>query len=206
MALTRRRLLAGALAAPVPAATGCAGTVVRPGDLSRLRIMAPASLGGGWDTTARLLQRVIRSTGIARSVQLFNVEGAGGTIGLGQLSRETDDALLYAGILLFASLGSYAVNADPLDLVLLLILGLLGFAMRRFGWPVAPAVIGLILGPVAETSLRRAIAIGEGNPMALVSSPLAVFVYVVALLVIVLPPLLRRRRDRQQARDEVSAG
>ena len=56
--------------------------------------MAPASPGGGWDTTARLLQRVIRSTGLARNVQVFNVEGAGGTIGLGQLSRETDDALL----------------------------------------------------------------------------------------------------------------
>jgi putative tricarboxylic transport membrane protein len=94
VALTRRTLLAGALAAPVLAATGCAGTVVRPGDLSRMRIMAPASPGGGWDTTARLLQRVIRSTGIARNVQVFNVEGAGGTIGLGQLSRETDDALL----------------------------------------------------------------------------------------------------------------
>ena len=75
---------------------------------------------------------------------------------------------LYAGILLFASLGSYAVNADPLDLVLLLVIGLLGFAMRRFGWPVAPAVIGLILGPVAETNLRRALAIGEGDPAVLV--------------------------------------
>jgi putative tricarboxylic transport membrane protein len=88
-------LLVGAVAAPVLAATGCAGTVVRPGDLSRLRIMAPASPGGGWDTTARLLQWVIRSTGIARNVQVFNTEGgAGGTIGLSQLSRETDDALL----------------------------------------------------------------------------------------------------------------
>ncbi len=43
---------------------------------------------------ARLLQRVIRSTALARNVQVFNVEGAGGTIGLGQLSRESDDALL----------------------------------------------------------------------------------------------------------------
>ena len=94
MGLSRRTLLAGALAAPVLAATGCAGTVVSKGDLSRLRIMAPASPGGGWDTTARLLQRVIRSTGLARNVQVFNVEGAGGTIGLGQLSRESDDALL----------------------------------------------------------------------------------------------------------------
>ena len=94
MGLDRRRFLAGALSTSALALTGCAGTVAKPGDLSRLRIMAPASPGGGWDTTARLLQRVIRSTAIARNVQVFNVEGAGGTIGLGQLSRESDDALL----------------------------------------------------------------------------------------------------------------
>ena len=128
--------------------------------------------------------------------------GAGVWVKLLQIPRP----YLYAGILLFASLGSFAVNADPLDLVILLILGLLGFAMRRFGWPVAPAVIGLILGPVAEANLRRAIAIGEGNPVALVSSPFAVIVYVVALLAIVVPPALRRRRNRQQAREEVSVG
>lgn len=96
MSVSRRTLLAGALALPVLGGglAGCAGTVAKPGDLSRLRIMAPASPGGGWDTTARLLQRVIRSTGLARNVQVFNVEGAGGTIGLGQLNRESDDALL----------------------------------------------------------------------------------------------------------------
>ena len=94
MTLSRRSFLAGAAGASAVALGGCAGTVAKPGDLSRLRIMAPASPGGGWDTSARLLQRVIRSNGIARNVQVFNVEGAGGTIGLGQLSRESDDALL----------------------------------------------------------------------------------------------------------------
>jgi putative tricarboxylic transport membrane protein len=93
--LTRRSFLAGVVAAPVLGAlAGCAGTVVRPGDLSRLRIMAPASPGGGWDTTARVMQRVIQTSGVARNVQVFNVEGAGGVIGLGQLAREDDDALL----------------------------------------------------------------------------------------------------------------
>jgi len=93
--LSRRSFLAGAVALPSLAAlAGCAGTVVQPGDLSRLRMMVPASPGGGWDTTARTLQRVIQQAGVARNVQVFNVEGAGGTIGLGQLARETDDALL----------------------------------------------------------------------------------------------------------------
>jgi putative tricarboxylic transport membrane protein len=104
---------------------------------------------------------------------------------------------LYAGILMFASLGSYAVNADPLDLVILLVVGLLGFAMRRFGWPVAPAVIGLILGPVAETNLRRALAISDGDMTALVSSPFSVVVLLVAVLAVVGPPVLRRFRRRE---------
>ena len=95
MPLTRRSFLAGAVAAPALATlAGCAGTVVQPGDLSRLRMMVPASTGGGWDTTARTMQRVIQSSGVARNVQVFNVEGAGGVIGLGQLARQDDDALL----------------------------------------------------------------------------------------------------------------
>jgi putative tricarboxylic transport membrane protein len=95
VALSRRGFLAGALALPaLSTLAACAGTVVAPGDLSRLRMMVPASPGGGWDTTARTLQRVIQQTGIARNVQVFNVEGAGGTIGIGQLAREDDDALL----------------------------------------------------------------------------------------------------------------
>jgi putative tricarboxylic transport membrane protein len=98
---------------------------------------------------------------------------------------------------MFASLGSYAVNADPLDLVILLVVGLLGFAMRRFGWPVAPAVIGLILGPVAETNLRRALAISDGDMTALVSSPFSVVVLLVAVLAVVGPPVLRRFRRRE---------
>jgi putative tricarboxylic transport membrane protein len=105
---------------------------------------------------------------------------------------------LYAGILLFASLGSYAVNAAPLDLVILLLLGLLGFAMRRYGWPVAPAVIGLILGPVAETNLRRALAISDGDLSTLVTSWFSRIVLLIAVLVVVGPPLLRLLQRRRQ--------
>ena len=54
---------------------------------------------------------------------------------------------LYAGILFFSSLGAYSVNAQAFDLVLLFLLGLLGFMMRRYGLPVLPLIIGVILGP-----------------------------------------------------------
>ncbi len=85
---------------------------------------------------------------------------------------------------------------------------MLGFLMRRFGWPIAPAVIGLILGPVAETNLRRALAISDGNLGVLVESWFSRIVLLVALLAVVGPPLWRwiaRRRspsDPQQVERE----
>nr|WP_221473546.1 tripartite tricarboxylate transporter permease [Planomonospora venezuelensis] len=95
---------------------------------------------------------------------------------------------LYAGIVLFAALGVYALNASWIDLVVLYVLGLLGFAMRRFGLPVAPAVIGMILGPMAEIQLRRALAIGAGDPAVLVRSPVALAFLGLAALALLAPP------------------
>ncbi|MGY1652193.1 tripartite tricarboxylate transporter permease [Geodermatophilus sp. SYSU D01119] len=113
---------------------------------------------------------------------------------------------LYAGILLFASLGCYAVNADPLDLVLLLVLGLLGFAMRRYGWPVAPAIVGLILGPVAETNLRRALAISSGDLGVLLDTWFSRIVLGLSLVALVVPIVLRAVRGRRATPEEVQAG
>ncbi len=59
---------------------------------------------------------------------------------------------LYAGILFFATLGALAVNVQALDLALLLVFGLLGLMMRRFGLPVLPLIIGVILGPAHRAS------------------------------------------------------
>ncbi|MEU4543832.1 tripartite tricarboxylate transporter permease [Nonomuraea dietziae] len=98
---------------------------------------------------------------------------------------------LYAGIVLFAALGVYALKSSTVDLVVLFVLGLLGYAMRRFGLPIAPAVIGMILGPMAEIQLRRALAIGAGDVTVLVKSPIAATLLGLAALAL-LTPLLRR--------------
>ncbi|MGN9785640.1 tripartite tricarboxylate transporter permease [Nonomuraea sp. ZG12] len=103
---------------------------------------------------------------------------------------------LYAGIVMFAALGVYALNASAVDLVVLYLLGVLGFAMRRFGLPVAPAVIGMILGPMAEIQLRRALAIGAGDVGVLVRSPIAVTLLVLSALAL-LTPLFRKALTRR---------
>ena len=62
---------------------------------------------------------------------------------------------LYAGILFFASLGAYAVNQSSFDVALLLVFGAVGFALRRFGIPILPLILGVIIGPLMETRCAR---------------------------------------------------
>lgn len=106
---------------------------------------------------------------------------------------------LYAGILTFAALGTYAVGASIEDLVLLFVLGGIGWAMRSFGFPIAPAIVGLILGPIAEEQMRRTLAISQGDPTALVTSPFAAVVYVLVVLALVGTQWLKRRQARLDA-------
>jgi putative tricarboxylic transport membrane protein len=101
---------------------------------------------------------------------------------------------LYAGILFFACLGAYASNLDPFDIALLLVFGLLGVLMRRFGLPVLPLILGVILGPIMETKLREALTISGGDLSALWSEPLAVVIYVLVAILLVVPAVLHRVR------------
>jgi putative tricarboxylic transport membrane protein len=98
---------------------------------------------------------------------------------------------LYAGILVFATMGTIAAKPSVVELSLLAAFGLLGFLMRRFDYPVAPVVVGLILGPVAESQLRRALQISLGDPLVLVQSPISATLLAIAALALIAPFVLR---------------
>jgi putative tricarboxylic transport membrane protein len=98
---------------------------------------------------------------------------------------------LYAGILVFATMGTIAAKPSVVELFMLLAFGVMGFLMRRFDYPIAPVVVGLILGPVAESQLRRALSISLGDPMVLVQSPLSATLLAIALIALVAPFALR---------------
>lgn len=100
--------------------------------------------------------------------------------------------LLYAGILVFATLGAYSLHQSWVDLATLYVFGLLGFAMRRWDFPVGPAVIGLILGPLAETQFRRALSISQGDASVFVTQPISAALLALTALVILVPWLIRR--------------
>src|SRR3970040_2666214 len=91
--------------------------------------------------------------------------------------REIPQPLLYGGILVFATLGTYSLNNSVFDVGLMYLIGLAGFFMRRFGIPVAPAIIAMILGPMAEQQFRRALAILHGDATVFLHNPLS-YIYI----------------------------
>jgi len=100
---------------------------------------------------------------------------------------------LYAGILMFATLGTIGANPSVFELGMLLAFGVLGYVMRVMGYPIAPVVVGLILGPMAEQQLRRALSISQGDPTVLVSSPIAATLLVLAAIALIVPLVMRAR-------------
>ncbi len=101
---------------------------------------------------------------------------------------------LYAGIIVFALLGVWGIATSWWDLAIMVVIGLMGYAMRVYDFPIAPVLIGLILGPQAETQLRRALAISQGDPIALFNTPLSAGLWLVAGALLFLPILLKRMK------------
>ncbi|MFV9473552.1 tripartite tricarboxylate transporter permease [Advenella sp. RU8] len=101
---------------------------------------------------------------------------------------------LYAGILVFAMIGIWGVSGSVFDLACMALIGLMGYVMRVYDFPIPPLLIGLILGPMAENQLRTALAAGQGNPAVLVESPMSIIFLTISFLFLFVPFLIRRLR------------
>jgi putative tricarboxylic transport membrane protein len=106
---------------------------------------------------------------------------------------------LYAGILIFSTVGAYGMRQSAFDLVLLYGIGVVGVLMRRFDFPTAPVVVGMILGPLAEAQLRNAVSIGEGSAMVFLQRPMSITMIVVILAVLIVPRAMAWRSKRRLA-------
>ena len=105
---------------------------------------------------------------------------------------------LYAGILIFATVGVYGMRQSGFDLFLMFGIGLLGVVMRRFDFPTAPVIVGMILGPLAEAQMRNALSIGEGKWSVFIERPMSASLLAVVVAVLVLPRLLKLVRALKQ--------
>lgn len=104
---------------------------------------------------------------------------------------------LWVVILIFCMVGTYSISNSTFDVFMMLLFGAIGLFMVRFGFPPGPAVLGLLLGPLAESNLRRAL-VSDGWA-SVYTSPIALTLLAIAAMAIFLPPLrqaVKRRKLR----------
>lgn len=90
-------------------------------------------------------------------------------------------AILFPLVLALCFIGSFSLSNSTYDMTIALIFGLIGFVMRKYGFPAAPVVLGVILGPIAEDVLGRALITAHGDWTTLFRSPIALFFYVISI-------------------------
>lgn len=110
--------------------------------------------------------------------------------------------ILVPSVVVLSYIGVYAVNNSPFDILLMTAFGVVGYVMRRLDFPLAPVILGLVLGSLMETNLRRALTLSDGDWSVFVSSPITLVLWVVALVVLIAPLMFDRvRAVRSQVSD-----
>ncbi len=105
--------------------------------------------------------------------------------------------LLIPGILAISFIGVYAINGTVFDLLMVVGIGVIGYFLRKMNVPMAPMVLGVVLGNMMEQNLRRALSITNGDPSILFESKISIGLWVAAILVGVVPPLMRSLSKRK---------
>lgn len=123
-------------------------------------------------------------------------------VGLFTKILDVPNWMLVPGILAVSSVGVYAVHATTFDLLLMAALGFMAYLLRKQGVPMAPLILGFVLGPLMEQNLRRALSISNGDYHILVGSPISIGLWITAVLTLIVPLALRLRAGR--ARPAVS--
>lgn len=130
------------------------------------------------------------------SLLILLVGGAAATRVFAQVQR-LPGVLMVPMILVLMAVGVYVINGRVVDLWLMFAAGLAGYVLEKLAFPLAPVVLGLILGPMAEQSVRRALLISRGDATELLTRPIS-GVIALATLGLILWPILRALQRRRQ--------
>jgi putative tricarboxylic transport membrane protein len=94
-------------------------------------------------------------------------------------------------VVLFAVIGAYAVNNNPFDVLVMIVFGVIGFAMKRLDFSAAGLILGLVLGDTAEKTLRQSLTLSRGDWTTFFTRPVSAVLMVLAIVVL-LWPLIRK--------------
>lgn len=103
--------------------------------------------------------------------------------------RHIPEPLLLSLIVMFSAIGAYATRNIVFDLWVMFVAGIVGFYLERYNYPIAPLIIGLVLGPLAEPSLRRAIIKSQGDLTVFLTRPISAVLIVMAVFAFLVPLL-----------------
>jgi putative tricarboxylic transport membrane protein len=95
--------------------------------------------------------------------------------------------ILAPTIFVLSVIGGYAATQDMHDIWLMLIFGVSAYFLRKLDYPVAPAVLAIVLGPIAEPTLRQSLLMSSGDPMIFFNRPIAGPIMVIAIILLLLP-------------------
>ena len=106
--------------------------------------------------------------------------------------------VVWTAVLILSTVGSYAINNNPLDVWFMFFAGILGLVLRQYGYPLGPLVLALLLGSMAESNFRRALtAAGDAGAWVFVTRPISLILLILAALSLVAPIIQQRRKARQ---------
>ncbi len=103
---------------------------------------------------------------------------------------DTPQKILLPIVTVFCFIGTYAVRTSMFDVFVAVVFGFIGLLMRRAGIPIAPMILGFILGPIVEDNLRRSLIIGGGNVLTFLERPVSAVLLVLTILLILSPSIL----------------
>jgi putative tricarboxylic transport membrane protein len=113
--------------------------------------------------------------------------------------------ILMCFIVIFAAVGAFAVNNNLFDVWMMLGFGVLGYIMKKLRYPIVPLVLALVLGNLAENSLRQALTISGGSFAIFITRPISALFILAGVLAYLSPVILRAFKGLGRTRVDVTS-
>ena len=121
-----------------------------------------------------------------------------------QVSR-IPQSIMTPCIVVMCVMGSFAINNNIFECFVMIVFGIIGFFMKKFGFPVTPLCIALVLGKLFETNLRRSLILSKGNPFVFFSRPISCGILILAVFMLFFPIISNMRANKKKAKEQEKA-
>lgn len=105
---------------------------------------------------------------------------------------------IWSTVLIFSVIGSYSLQNSYFDILIVAISGLIGFIFRKMNFPLGPFILGILLGKLAESNLRRALLISDASYSIFITKPISLFLIVITLIIVITPVIKSLKKSTKK--------